>query len=304
MKKEVIWIAGGTGLVGQQLLKELDNHKYDVYILTRKKLNSNQKANEIHWNTQNMTISTDILPDYIINLAGAGIADQRWTSSRKKELVDSRTLSAETILKYLMSKNHKLKSYLAASAVGYYGHRHNEVLTEISHPGTEFMSECCALWEEASMKLKNYSEKLCIFRIGIVLSSQDGALPKMLMTEGLRIFNYFGNGHQYYPWIHIKDLTGFIIFSLQNKHIDGIFNTVAPQQITNKEMMKNIIKSNNIKGLLFSAPAFVLKIVLGEMSAVVLNSNRIDTTKIENSGYKFQFVDVGLAVKNIKATKI
>ncbi len=304
MSKEIVWIAGGSGLVGQQLFLDIDKSKYDVYILTRSKTTQSPKPHEILWDTQKGIIETNLLPQHIINLAGAGIADQRWTPKRKQELVSSRTQSAETLSKYLDSTNHNIKSYLAASAVGFYGHRGGESLSEESASGDEFMSECCVLWEEASKKLERYSERMCIFRIGIVMSTKDGALPKMLMTQPFRVFNYFGNGEQYYPWIHIRDLVNFIVFSLENSHINGVINTVAPQQITNKEMMNNIMKANKWKGMLLPTPKFILQLVLGEMSAVVLNSNKIDTKKIQNTGYKFLFTDVGLAVKDVIANKI
>lgn len=302
MSKKIVWIAGGSGLVGNHLAHYMDKSAYQVYILSRKPSNHAGSVQTIQWNTDNQTIDTDILPDHIINLAGAGIADKRWTAERKKVLVSSRVDSARTLLKYLQEKQHKVTSYLGASAVGFYGHRSEEILTEESPPGDEFMSECCVLWEKASEDMAPVTNRICMFRIGIVLSSLGGALPKMLMTRKAGIFNYFGSGRQYYPWIHIRDLVRFIIFALENEKTKGIYNTVSPQQITNKTMMEEIIRFNDWKGLLLPAPAFALKIVLGEMSAVVLNSNRTDTSKIENSGFHFEFTHVGQAVSHIIET--
>lgn len=299
MNKQIVWIAGGSGLVGQRLVKEMDADKFDVFVLSRKKSLKNDSTKAIQWDTRSKTIDSDILPDHIINLAGAGIADSRWTKERKELLVSSRVDSAETLRVYLKNKNHKVKSYLGASAVGFYGNRKNEILSEGSLPGNEFMSECCVLWEKASHEMSGVAERVCIYRIGIVLSKWGGALPKMLMTKPLYVFNYFGNGQQYYPWIHIQDLVRFIIYTMEHSDLKGIYNTVAPQQITNKNMMKEITNTNKWNGLLLSAPSFILKMVLGEMSAVVLNSNRIDSQKITESGYKFQFTQVGEAVKDI-----
>lgn len=304
MGKQIVWIAGGSGLVGKHLASFLNKRQYDVYILSRSQSDVVDGVRTIQWDTDALTINTDILPHHIINLAGAGIADKRWSAQRKNLLVSSRVNSTRTLLKYLQDKKHKVTSYLGASAVGFYGHRHDELLTEESSLGTEFMSECCVLWEQASLDMTSVAGRMCIFRIGIVLSTLGGALPKMLMTKAMRIFSYFGDGRQYYPWIHIRDLTRFIVFCLENENTQGIYNTVAPQQITNQSMMKEIMAHNGWRGLLLSAPSFVLKIVLGEMSAVVLNSNRTDTRKITDSGFVFEYTQVGYAVKNLLYTRM
>lgn len=299
-KKEIIWIAGGDGLVGKKLVQLIDTSRYAVYILTRKNHTANNlETHYIQWNTDHFTINTNILPDHIINLAGAGIADERWSAARKKLLISSRVNSAKTIQQYIETHNIKPKTYISASAVGFYGHRDDELLTEESNPGNEFMADCCVQWEEAAHEVGTLCDRKIILRIGIVLSAQGGALPKMLMTRKIGVFNYFGNGHQFYPWIHISDLCQLIIDVLHKPEYQGIYNAVAPQQITNKNMMKEILQTNQMKGFLFPAPTFVLKLILGEMSAVILNSNRVSAQKLIDAGFQFQFTDVGTAVKNI-----
>ncbi len=298
--KQTILIAGGDGLVGKHLVNIIDTSKYHVIILSRKKKISHQAGVEYAvWDTDKKTIDDIPSPDYIINLAGAGIADQRWTDQRKKELIASRVNSAETIKNYL--KLHKIHptTYVSASAVGYYGDRGTEILTENSLPGNEFLSECCIAWEKAAEDAGALCSRTIILRIGIVMSSLGGALPKMLMTKNLGVFNYFGKGNQYYPWIHITDLSRLCLESIENQQFNGVYNAVAPQQLTNKEMMKDIMQTGGMKGLLVPAPEFSLRWMLGEMANVVLNSDRILSGRLLNSGFNFEHDKVGEAVVHV-----
>lgn len=298
--KQTILIAGGDGLVGKHLVNIIDTSKYHVIILSRKKKISHQTGVEYAvWDTDKKTIDDIPSPDHIINLAGAGIADQRWTDQRKKELIASRVNSAETIKNYL--KLHKIHptTYVSASAVGYYGDRGTEILTENSLPGNEFLSECCIAWEKAAEDAGALCSRTIILRIGIVMSSLGGALPKMLMTKNLGVFNYFGKGNQYYPWIHITDLSRLCLESIENQQFNGVYNAVAPQQLTNKEMMKDIMQTGGMKGLLVPAPEFSLRWMLGEMANVVLNSDRILSGRLLNSGFNFEYDKVGEAVVHV-----
>jgi uncharacterized protein len=294
VKKQILWIAGGDGLVGNHLLNVIDHQKYDVYILSRKKP---KDKNFIQWDTEKKVIHTDQKPDHIINLAGAGIADARWTDQRKKILVSSRVDSALTIKTYLQSNAHSPETYISASAVGFYGDQKDKVLTETSNPGNEFMADCCVAWENAAQETGNLCKKIVLLRIGIVLSTKDGALPKMLMTKSTGVYNYFGDGSQYHPWIHIDDLARMIIFAMESPQVNGIYNAAAPQQITNKDMMREIMDSLGSHGILLPAPSFALRILLGEMANVVLNSNRVDVSKILKTGFQFQYTKCGEAVR-------
>lgn len=298
--KQIVLIAGGSGLVGKKLIQMLDKTKYRIIILSRvPKINKDHEIEYAKWDPENHSISDIPKPDYIINLAGAGIADSWWTKSRKKELISSRVDSADTIKEYLKSHEIKPSSYISASAVGYYGNRGNELLTEESRAGEEFLSQCCGEWEKSAKGAGNLCSRTVILRIGIVLSLDGGALPKMLMTKQLGIYNYFGQGRQYYPWIHIDDLCRMFIECMVNPSYRGVFNAVAPQQITHKEMMKEIISDNGFKGVLLPAPSFSLRLLLGEMASVVLNSNRVSAQKVTNTGFKFNYTWVGKAVSSL-----
>ncbi len=294
--KQIVWIAGGDGLVGNHLQSVIDKSKFDVYTLSRKKPKSSQF---IQWDTEKKVIYSDQKPDHIINLAGAGIADARWTDQRKKILVSSRVDSALTLKAYLQEKGIRPDTYISASAVGYYGDQKDRILTEESKPGNEFMSDCCIAWEDAAKSTGNLCAKTVLLRIGIVLSTQDGALPKMLMTKSVGVFNYFGKGAQYHPWIHIDDLAKMIIFAIESPKVKGIYNAAAPQQITNKEMMQEIMTALDSNGVLLPAPSFGLRILLGEMANVVLNSNRVDVQKMLDTGFTFQYTKCGEAVRDL-----
>ena len=297
MKKSIL-IAGGSGLVGSRLIELLDPEEYDIHILSRRSSNKNG-IKSFTWDFDKMTIDEDAVKvDYIINLNGAGIADKRWTDPRKKLLIESRVKSAQLIKSALEKTGHKIKAYLSASAVGYYGDRKNEELYEDSKVGVGFMSECCKLWEDSANELDRFSERLIINRIGIVLSSKGGALPKILMTKSVGVYNYFGNGMQYYSWIHIDDLCKIFISQMTDNSYHGIYNAVAPKPLTNKQFTTEI--KDVLNGIaVLPAPTFGLRLMLGEMANVVLNSNRVYPKRLEEQAFSYDFPDLGEAVKDI-----
>lgn len=302
---ETILICGGTGLVGSQMITTYSS-KYEVKVLSRSKRQDSKNVSYFTWDIEKETMDEAALDgvDYIINLTGAGIADGRWTESRKKILVDSRVQSNKTLAKYIAKLDKKIKAFTCASAVGYYGERGEEVLTEGSPPGVGFMADCCVAWEESAYLLESLVARLSILRIGIVLSTKDGALPKMLMTKNFGILSYFGDGSQYYAWIHISDLVKIFESTLVNSTYKGVYNAVAPAPITNKQMMEGIKDKMDSSALLLPAPSFALRLVMGEMADVVLNSTRVVPSRLLEQGYKYLFTNVGEAVRDVVEKKI
>ena len=302
--KQSILIAGGTGLVGSRLLELIDYTKYTVKVLSRSKKPDTPEVNYYTWDFDTMTIEDGAVDvDYIINFTGAGIADSRWTDSRKKILVESRVKSAQLIKKGLQNSNSKPKAYISASAIGYYGDRGEEKLTETSPAGKGFMADCCVAWEESASELSNLVDRFIINRIGIVLSTKGGALPKILMTKAIGVYNYFGNGRQYYSWIHIDDLCRIFISNIEDESMNGIFNTVTPDPLTNKNF--TIVIKESLGGIAaLPAPSFGLRMVLGEMADVVLNSNRVVPQKLIDDQYVFLHSDLGKAVKDLVDRKV
>lgn len=298
--KETILIAGGTGLVGRFMVSMLPRDRYDIRILTRSPKPPRDNITYWSWDIDAKTIqahATDV--DHIINLAGAGIADSRWTDKRKQELIDSRVVSTKILAEAIKSGTKKPKSYVSASAVGYYGDRGEEILTEDSTSGTEFMSEICKKWEEAALLIKPHVDRHAILRIGIVLSTQGGALPKILMTRHMGVFNYFGDGRQYYPWVHIEDLCRMFLYCIEQPDISGVLNAVAPEPLINKEFTKKIMRACSSSGLLLPAPRFALRLALGEMANVVLNSNQVVPKRLDRLQFKYTFPDLQDAVKDL-----
>ena len=302
--KETILIAGGTGLVGSRLLELIDYDKYQVKILSRRKKPDTENINYYTWDFKNMTIEDGAVnADYIINFTGAGIADARWTTARKKVLIDSRVDSAKLIQKGLEHSKHRPKAYISASAIGYYGDRADKLLTEESAVGNGFLAECCEIWEKAAIKLEPLVDRLIINRIGIVLSTKGGALPKILMTKAVGLYNYFGNGQQYYSWVHIDDLCAMFLKSITDVNMKGTYNAVAPDPLTNKQFTIDIKEALGGFAAL-PAPKFGLRLALGEMADVVLNSNRVIPKKLLAESFVYTHPNLGDAIKDIVNRKV
>jgi hypothetical protein len=291
-----ILIVGGSGLIGNYIAPLL-SEKHEVIILSRKKRADDGKIKFMHWDPDNGYIEEEALNcDIIINLAGEGIAEKRWTAERKKSLVDSRVFPLGLIEKKLKELNKEPRLFIGAAAIGYYGHREDEVLTESSPLGQGFLAECSKLWEEASHRVGALCERYALMRIGIVLSSKGGALPELLMTSKLGFLSYFGA--MYYSWIHIHDIYGIIDAIIKDEKYHGIINAVSPEPISNKSMVQKMATALGGK-LTIPAPAFGIKLALGEMSDVVLNSTRVVPSFLHKQDYKFHFSDVEIATKDL-----
>lgn len=297
--KEIVLITGANGLIAKELSKRLEK-EYTVRFLTRKK----QNANEFEWNVNASTIDGTALENvsHIIHLAGAGVAEKRWTEERKKEIISSRVGSAGLLLKTLQKKNQKLKSFVSASGINYYGTETTEkIFTEKDGPGHDFLSKVTSVWEQAADEFKNQrvAERVVKLRTGVVLSEKEGALKKMLPTIKAGIGSPLGTGKQYMPWIHIQDICSMYEFALKNSELDGAFNAVAPEHATNKDL--TVQAAEVLKKPLFmpNVPAFVLKLLFGELSVAVLEGSRASSERIQHAGFQFKFPDLKEALKDL-----
>ena len=302
MKKKIV-IAGGTGLVGQHMISMMDQDQYDIYILSRSESGEKDGIRYVNWNTRTSHIDNadSLFKDVygIINLAGAGIADKRWTDERKKVILDSRILSSDTLIKTIEQTGARPKVMLSASAVGYYGDRKEEKLTEDSLPGEGFISDVCVDWEKANLRADSLVDRNVILRIGIVLSGKGGALHEILKTTITGIYGYFGNGKAYYPWIHIDDLCRMFLEGLEDEKISGIYNASAEEPVTIKELVAGVRKAKGGFGPLLPVPGFGLRIALGQMATMLLNSTRAIPQAMMRDGFAFKFKTVTEAVKDI-----
>lgn len=297
--KEIVLITGASGMIARELVKRIGN-EYDIRLLTRKK----ERNNEYEWDIKKGTIDESAVENvsHIIHLAGANISEKRWTEERKKELISSRIDSAGLLLNALKEKNIRLKSFISASGINYYGTETTEkVYTEHDPAGHDFLSEVVVLWEKAAEKFKeqNIAERVVKIRTAVVLSEKDGALKKMIPPIKSYIGSPLGNGKQYMPWIHVEDICSIYEFALKNTAINGAYNAVSPQHATNTDLTKKIAEVLNKPLFMPNVPGFILKLMFGELATAILEGSRASSQKIQEAGFQFQFPDLKKALENL-----
>ncbi len=299
-KGKRILITGSTGLIGKLLTDKLLNQGYQVSHLSRRPGND-LRVKTFTWDVGKNEIDGRCIDgvDIVIHLAGAGIADKRWSDQRKKELIESRTHSIGLIYKVIKDKPNKVSTVISASATGYYSDRGDELLTEESPPAGDFMARCCIEWEKAVDDGKSLRLRIVKFRTGVVLHKKGGALPQMALPVKLGLGSPFGNGKQWIPWIHWQDVVDLYLYAVENTSIAGAYNMVAPNPVTNRQLMQATAKQLHKPLWLPNVPAFVFKLLLGEMSIVVLGSTKVSPQKIENEGLIFKYPDLAGALNEI-----
>jgi hypothetical protein len=298
MSKPIVLIAGGTGLIGSRLASMLEEKKYAVRRLTRHPVG----PNDFFWDPGDGKLDEKALEGVlaVINLAGAGIAEKRWTPRRKKILIESRVQGTKLLREAFMKKNTCPEAYLSASAIGYYGETGEKWMYEPDPPADQsFMVRCCTAWEEGAEAIAALGSRTVVLRIGIVLAKEGGALPELMKPIRFGIGGYFADGQAWYSWIHRDDLCHMFIWALENQAVDGIFNAVSPHPVRNKELIRSVAAASHRKVLMIAAPAFALRLALGEMSATILNSNLVSCDKIRGLGFHFQYSNLDDALREI-----
>lgn len=289
MTPKKILITGGSGLVGQRLTELLLGKGYEVAWLGRK---PTDRVHSFLWNIDEWTLESKALKwaDAIIHLAGANVAGRRWTAAWKKEILESRTQSTKLLFENLKAHPNHVRTFLAASAVGLYGFSlTDELLTEESKPGPDFLAQVVKEWEGQVDKISTLEIRTAKLRTGITLSKKGGALVQMANPVKWFIGSPLGSGKQYVSWIHIDDLCNMFIHLLENENLSGAFNASAPLAVTNRELTKAIAHQLNRPLIFPHVPAFVLKIVIGEMADMVLQGSNVSSKKIQNTGFRFSF---------------
>lgn len=302
-----VLIAGGTGLVGQRLSQLLTEKGHQVAHLSRKK-STKSKYPTFVWNTSKNFIEERAFEgvEYVINLAGAGIADALWTKSRKKLIIDSRIQTTALLTSYIQKLAKKPKAYLAAAAIGIYGDRGAEELTEASAIGKKgFLVESCVAWENAiRLAGEQNGIRTAAIRIGVVLSTKGGALPKMTLPMNFFTASYFGDGGQWYSWIHIDDVCNMFVKLMEDETTEGFYNGTTPNPLTNKDLTKQLVKALGKRAMIIPAPRAALRLGMGEMGDVVLNSSKIFPARMEMAGFTFAFPEFQEAIKDLVFKKI
>ena len=297
-----IIIAGGSGFLGQKLAASLRQKKYSVEILSRRPGLSDMNnliADRIHlldYNVETMKTCIDGA-HAVINLAGASIGARRWTKEYKKMILQSRLITTELISRAIESSDNPPRVFISASAIGYYGDTVDVNLDENSPPGADFLAGVCSEWESTARRVESYC-RLVIPRIGIVLDKNNGALPKMITPYKYYFGGRLGNGRQWMSWIHVDDLINLILWSLENENIAGTVNAVSPNPIT-MSVFSRILAEVLQKPACAPVPAFILKLLLGEPSILVLGSQKVVPAVALNQGFEFRFQELKTALEDI-----
>jgi len=302
---KTVLITGASGLIGRHLTPQLQSRGYRVIHLSR----SSSPKNGVE--TFTWDVGKGIIDDraveqaeYIIHLAGAGIADSKWTEERKKEIISSRTDSTRLLAEALQRSDKKLAAFISASAIGFYGAvTSDKNFTETDPAAIDFMGTCCRLWEASAKPITGMGIRTVKIRVGVVLASKDGALAKMAGPVKFGIGSALGSGKQFMPWIHINDICGIFIKALEDESMQGVYNGVAPEPVSNKELTGSIAKTLKKPFFLPNVPAFVLKAMFGKMSEMFLEGSRVSSVKIEKAGYVFKYRKVEDALGDLLVEK-
>jgi uncharacterized protein len=305
-----ILITGGTGLIGKAITKALLERNYSIIILSRngsKDQRSMTNLSYAKWSIEEQTIDKDAVAkaDYIIHLAGAGVADKRWTKKRKQEIVGSRVKGGELLVKALQENTNNVKAIISSSAIGWYGPDpaipNPRPFTEDDPADDDFLGQTCKKWEQSLAPISKMNTRLVTLRTGIVLSNDGGALVEFKKPLKFGTAAILGSGKQVISWIHIDDLVRLYITAIENESMNGTYNAVSPNPVSNKELTLQLAKIS--KGKFFIpiyVPSFILKLVLGELSIEVLKSATVSCDKVHYTGFTFLYPSIESALKALK----
>lgn len=290
MKK--VLLAGGTGFIGKHLITFLTENGYELSVLTRKQSTDEPNVKYFHWDVEKGIIDEKAFEHVsaIINLTGANIGAKRWTEKRKKVIVNSRVDSIDLLYQYVAKNSYPIKSFISASAVGYYGAvTTNQIFTEKSQNGNDFLATVCRKWENAARQFENVDCRVVILRQGVVLGKDGGIYKKLASFAKWGINPSVGNGQQHLPWIDVGNLDRLYLFLLENNALRGVYNAVSSEHITMNHFAKKLLMSFGKKSILPNVPAFIIKFLLGEKSSMVLEGSRVSNEKVKETGFEFLY---------------
>ena len=290
-----ILVSGGTGFIGQVLCPQLTQDGHDVIVWSRQ---PNPEVAEGVTTIQKLEDMTGPNPDAVINLAGASIADGRWTEERKRLLVDSRVDTTGKLVDWMRAMESPPKALISASAVGYYGEQGDRVITEDTPPTSGFTHDLCEQWENEALKAESLGVRVCLVRTGVVLDRDGGALAKMLPPFKMGAGGRLGSGEHYFPWIHRADIVGIYQWLVANEKASGPYNAGAPNPVTNAEFTR-ALGSALKRPTVLPMPEPVLRLLFGEMSEILLVSNRMMPTRLLDEGFKFRYPELKQALQAI-----
>jgi uncharacterized protein (TIGR01777 family) len=293
-----ILIGGSSGLVGTALIKSLETDGHEIFRLVRR---APQSKTEVEWSPDRYSIALARIEgfDAVVNLAGESIADGRWTDDKKRRIRDSRVKGTKLLGDALANLTVPPKTFICAAAIGYYGNRDDELLTETSAPGTDFLAEVCAQWETATALAVEKGIRVVNARFGIILDTEGGALKKMLPPFRMGVGGKIGSGKQWMSWIALEDVVSALNFALTNGSVRGPVNFVAPNPVTNAEFTKTLGRVLS-RPTLFPIPAFGVKLIFGEMGeALLLGGQRVEPVRLSSNGFQFAHPQLEAALSSI-----
>ena len=288
-----ILITGASGLVGGKLIPVLEAKGHEIFRLSRGKP---KNANDIQWDAYEGFEKDEFAKlegiDAVVHLAGENVAGGSWTDERKKRIKDSRVVGTRTLIDALKRLENPPKVVVSASAIGFYGNRGDEILTEESETGEGFFPEVCREWEAEGEKAREFGARVVFPRIGVVLSKDGGALEKMLTPFKFGVGGTVGSGDQWMSWVAIDDLVKMILFAVENEEFEGAFNATAPNPVQNEEFTNTLGKVIK-RPTILPVPSFGIKLLFGEMGeTLLLEGARILPKKLQDAGFEFEYPDL------------
>ena len=299
MSNKPILITGGTGFLGSALTFKWSQEDQPVTIFSR----SADKVQRAFGNRVRAVTRTEDLPDAssyraVVNLAGAGIFDQRWSEARKQVLRESRIDFTRQLANWINRSVSPPDVLINGSAIGFYGDQGDALLTELSSPQVDFSQQLCADWEQAALQAESSGTRVCVIRTGLVLGQDGGLLKRMLPPFRFGLGGRLGRGGQWMSWVHLQDWLEIVQAMMDNPTMRGAYNATAPIPVTNTEF-SNCLAGVLNRPLLLPLPEFALKLLLGEMAALVLGSQRVIPQRLLDQGYAFQFTQLDVALRNL-----
>lgn len=296
-----ILITGATGLIGQSLCQALTGEGHAVVALSRSPSLNGVAAEAVYaWEPQAGPPPPQAFEgvEAVVHLAGESIAARRWTDEQKRRIRDSRIIGTRNLVEGIIRANPRPAVFVSGSAVGFYGDRGGEVLDESSSPGAGFLPEVCQAWEAEALRAEDAGVRVGLIRTGVVLSPKGGALEKMLPPFKLGIAGPLGSGRQWFPWIHIDDIVGIFREAIFSSKLRGAVNGAAPGIVTNREFTRQLAGLLN-RPAFIPAPEFALRLLMGEMAQIVLDSMRVVPRAANAAGYSFKYPDLQQALRNL-----
>jgi len=297
-----VLVTGATGFIGKVVVRQLLQAGDEVVILTRNipkaALTLGSECKYFQWANTNEAPPAEAFEgvEGVINLMGEGIAAEKWTEEQKKKIYDSRIESTKNLVNAISKMDKQLQAFVSGSAIGIYGNRGPEDINEKSDLGNDFLSNVCKDWEAEAARVKPLTRRLVFVRTGVVLGRNGGALEKMLPIFKLGVGGPVGTGNQYMSWIHVEDIAAMFVEALKNKDMSGVYNGTAPYPATNREFSKALGKILKRPAIL-PAPAFALKFAFGEMSAILLEGQKVLPTKFKEVNFRYRYPTLEMALK-------